>query len=222
MAAKKPTPAERAPLSKERVLQAALAFVDERGLDALSMRKLAQELGVEAMSLYNHVESKDDLVGGMLDLIGEEIEDPEPGADWRATLRKSAISAHEAFTRHPWAARIWTSTPRVTTQGVRRADAILRCLREAGFSKDLTYHAYHVLQGYPLGYTLQEVSFPYDSEQLERLAADFLRDFPADVYPYLAEHVAQHGEPGEHRHGDFEFGLDLIFEGLERLRAEPA
>jgi AcrR family transcriptional regulator len=204
-------------LTRERVLRAALTFADERGIEALSMRKLAQELGVEAMSLYNHVDNKDDIVAGILDLVANEIDLPADGADWKTAMRRRAISAHEAFSRHRWAAGIWMSR-KGGRAGMRDGDAVLQCLREAGFSKDLTYHAYHVFQGYVLGFTLQELNFPYDSEQLKQLAATFLRDFPADEYPYLAEHIEQHMEPSDDHEGEFEFGLDLILDGLERLR----
>jgi AcrR family transcriptional regulator len=211
--------ARRIPLTKDRVLRAALAFADEHGIEALSMRKLAQRLGVEAMSLYNHVENKDDIVAGILDLVAGEIESPVAGPDWKGALRHGAVSAHEAFSRHPWAARMWMSSSGASRERMEQGDATLRCLREAGFSEDLTYHAYHVLQGYALGFTLQELNFPYDREQLERMAARFLRDFPADEYPDLAEHIRQHVEPSdEHQGGAFEFGLDLILDGLERLR----
>jgi AcrR family transcriptional regulator len=199
------------------VLRAGLKFVDEHGLDALTMRKLAHKLGVEAMSLYNHVESKDDLVGGILDLVEAEIEAPGPG-EWKAELRRSVVSAHETFTRHPWAAPIWMSAPRGSGGGVDRAESMLRCMREARFPEDLTYHAFHVLNAYSLGYTLQERTLGLDRRQLERMAARFLRELPTDDYPYLAEHIRQHTEPGEHRHGNFEFGLDLVLDSLERLR----
>jgi len=219
MARKSATRSEpRIPLSKERVLRAALTLVDERGLEALSMRKLAQELGVEAMSLYNHVDNKDDIVASILELVANEIDSPSAGGDWKTAVRRSAISAHEAFSRHPWAARIWMSSPRISDDGMRHADAVLRCLRDAGFSKDLTYHAYHVLQGYALGFTLQELNFPYEREELKQLAAKFLREFPAADYPYLAEHIEQHMEPSDDHQGAFEFGLDLVLDGLERLR----
>jgi AcrR family transcriptional regulator len=211
-------PRRTRPLSKERVLRAGLRLVDEHGLEALSMRKLANKLGVEAMSLYNHVENKDDLVGGILGLVESEIEAPRVDGDWKAEVRRSVVSAHEAFSRHPWAAQIWMSSPQGADRGTQRAEAMLRSLREAGFSEGLTYHAFHVLNAYSLGYTLQESSFGFDLEQIEQLAARFLRDFPTDEYPYLAEHIRQHTEPGEHRHGNFEFGLDLLLDGLERLR----
>jgi AcrR family transcriptional regulator len=209
----------RVPLSRDRVLRAALAFADERGLEGLSMRKLAQELGVEAMSLYNHVENKDDIVSGMIGLVVGEIAVPDVEADWRSALRESAISAHEALSRHRWAASVWMSAGGTGRGRMRHAEAALRCLREAGFSEDLTYHAFHVWQGYSLGFTLQELNFPHDRESLKGMAARFLRDFPTDEYPYLAEHIAQHVEPplAEHQ-GAFEFGLDLILDSLERLR----
>jgi AcrR family transcriptional regulator len=205
-------------LTRERVVGAALRIMDAEGLDAVTMRRIGRDLGVEAMSLYNHVENKDDLVRGILDLVEGEIEGPEAGRDWKAELHRSVVSAHETFSRHPWAAQIWMSSPRGGGRGMRRAEAMLRYLREAGFPEGLTYHAFHVLNAYSLGYTLQESSFGFDIEQIERMAARFLRDFPTDEYPYLAEHIRQHTEPGEHRHGNFEFGLDLVLDGLERLR----
>jgi AcrR family transcriptional regulator len=209
----------RRPLTRERVLRAALAFADERGLEELSMRKLAQELGGEAMSLYNHVEGKDDIVSGMIGLIVGEIEAPSPDADWKTALRQSAISAHEALTRHRWAASVWMTSGGSGRDRMRHAEAALRCFREAGFPPDLTYHAYHVWQGYALGFTLQELNFPHDRESLKAMAARFLRDFPTDEYPNLAEHIEQHIDPPHAEHqGAFEFGLDLILDSLERLR----
>jgi AcrR family transcriptional regulator len=209
----------RRPLTRERVLRAALAFADERGLEELSMRKLAHDLGVEAMSLYNHVEGKDDIVSGMIGLIVGEIEAPSPDADWKTALRQSAISAHEALTRHRWAASVWMTSGGSGRDRMRHAEAALRCFREAGFPPDLTYHAYHVWQGYALGFTLQELNFPHDRESLKAMAAKFLRDFPTDEYPNLAEHIEQHIDPPHAEHqGAFEFGLDLILDSLERLR----
>jgi AcrR family transcriptional regulator len=200
------------------VLHAAIRLADESGIEALSMRKLAQELGVEAMSLYNHVANKDDILDGIIDLVASEIEPPSDGADWKTALRQSAISAHEALSRHPWVGSLWMSPRKVSPARLRQGDAILRTLREAGFSKDLTYHAFHVLQGHVSGFTLQERNFPLDKEKLEKMATRFLGEFPADEYPHLAEHVTQHLEPRDQHQGTFEFGLDLILDGLERLR----
>ena len=217
--ARKTRAGPRSPLTRERVLRAALALADERGLEKLSMRKLAQELGVEAMSLYNHVEGKDDIVGGMIGLVVDEIEAPSPGGDWKAELRKSAISAHQALSRHRWTASVWMTAGGAGSDRMRHANAALRCLREAGFSKDLTYHGYHVWQGYALGFTLQELNFPHDRESLKQMAARFLRDFPSDEFPFLAEHIEQHVDPPHAEHESaFELGLDLILDSLERLR----
>jgi AcrR family transcriptional regulator len=207
----------RVPLSRERVLRAAIALADEGGIEALSMRKLAQELGVEAMSLYNHVENKDDILGGVVDLVAGEIDLALDGGDWKAAMRRRAISAHEVLSSHPWAAGLWMSARGFGEGRMRFADAFLRGLREAGFSEDLTYHGFHVLQAHVMGYTLQERNFEFDGEELEQLAAAFLREFPADDYPDLAEHVRQHMKPREHE-GAFAFGLDLILDSLERLR----
>ena len=212
----------REPLTRERVLRAGLALADEQGIEGLSMRKLAQALGVEAMSLYNHVSNKDDLVRGMLDLVAAEMELPPEGLDWKSAMRHSAVSAHETLMRHPWAAARWMDVGEATQVRLRGGDAHLRCLRTAGFSADLTYHAFHVLQSHVLGFTLYLLSFQFDTDELETLAADFLREFPAEEYPYLAEHIRQHTEPTESRQGTFAFGLDLVLDSLERLRDETA
>jgi AcrR family transcriptional regulator len=182
------------------------------------MRKLAQELGVEAMSLYNHVASKDDIIDGIVNLVASEIDPPPDGVDWKAAMRRSAISTHEVLMRHRWAGPLWMSSRKVSPARLRYGDAILRALREGGFSKDVTYHAFHALQSHVLGFTLYLLNFRFDTADIEEMAAGFLRDFPADEYPYLAEHVQQHMEPSDERQGTFEFGLDLVLDSLERLR----
>jgi AcrR family transcriptional regulator len=199
------------------VLQAAVALADEGGIKALSMRKLAQELGVEAMSLYNHVANKDDILDGIVDVVASEIELPPDGAEWKTALRQTAISAHEVLLRHPWATSLWMRRG-VSLPRLRYGDGLLRTLREGGFSKELTYHAFHILESHVVGFTLHRQNFPYDSEQLVEMAARFVREFPADEYPDLAEHVMQHTQPSYQRQGTFDFGLDLILDGLERRR----
>ena len=210
--------ARRTPLSRDRVLQAAVVLADEGGIGALSMRKLAQELGVEAMSLYNHVANKDDILDGIIDVVASEIELPPDGADWKTALRQTAVSAHEALLRHRWAADLWMSRGGMSQPRFRYGDTLLRALREGGFSKQLTYHAFHILESHVVGFTLHRQSFTFDSKDLRELAAGFLREFPADDYPDLAEHIRQHMEPSYQRQGTFDFGLELILEGLERLR----
>jgi AcrR family transcriptional regulator len=198
------------------VLRAAIVLADRGGIEALSMRKLAQKLGVEAMSLYNHVANKDDLLDGILESVASEIDLAPDAADWKAAMRRRAISAHEVLSDHPWACSLWMSGTSSGRARLRFADAVLRGLREAGFSPDLTYHGFHVIQSYILGFTLQEQAADFDVKDLETLAARFLRDFPADDYPDLAEHIRQHIEPDDDHEGAFAFGLDLILDGLER------
>ena len=211
--------APRTPLSRERVLRAAIALADEGGIEALSMRRLGQELGVEAMSLYNHVANKDDILDGIVDLILSEIELPSGGNDWKAALRQSAISTHDALMRHPWACSLAMSPPRIVPIRIRRTEWMLERLREAGFSAELTYHAYHALDSHLWGFTLWELGHSLSADDLPGLAAAFLRQFPADEYPYLHEHVEQHVAGfGRDEKGAFEFVLDLILDGLERLR----
>ncbi len=209
----------RAPLNRERVLRTAIALADAGGIESLSMRKLGQALGVEAMSLYNHVANKDDLLDGIVDLVLSEIELSPVADDWKAAMRASAVSAHEALLRHPWACSLILSpnTMRLIPARMRYMESILRRLREAGLPAALTYHGYHAIDSHILGFTLWEVGHAIDTDQIPDVSAAFLREFPAGDYPYLAEHVEQHlSEGSQHDEGEFDFGLDLILDGLER------
>jgi AcrR family transcriptional regulator len=208
----------RTRLSRERVLRAAVTLADEGGIDALSMRRLAKELGVEAMSLYNHVANKDDILDGIVDIVMGEIELPSDDTEWKASIRQSAISAYEALVRHPWACSLMMAKARISNARMLWMDGVLRTLREAGFSADMTHHAYHALDSHITGFTLWLVSMPFDShEELVDMAQDFLPQIPADQYPYVIEHAKQHlAEPDPDEPSEFEFGLDLILDGLER------
>ena len=212
-------PEQRLPLSRERVLRAAVALADAGGIEALSMRRLGQELGVEAMSLYNHVANKDDLLDGIVELVAGEIEVPSGEADWKAALRQTAISSHEVLLRHRWACSLMMR-PRASPARMRWMEAVLRTLREAGFSADMTHHAYHALDSHITGFTLWQVSLPFESkEELVDMAEGFMRQIPADEYPYVIEHAEQHLSPASpDGRTEFEFGLELILDGLERLR----
>ncbi len=214
----------RRPLSRERVLRAAVRLADESGFESLSMRKLGQELGVQAMSLYNHVGSKEDIRDGIVDLVLQEIELPPDGVDWKTAIRQSAISAHDVLVGHPWACGLINSTKSVSVARLDWMEAILRTLREAGCSANLTHHAYHALDSHITGFTLWQVSFPFeDADDLEELAATFLRTLPVETYPYLAEHIQEHlAEPVPEEKTEFEFGLDLILDGIERIRDAAA
>jgi AcrR family transcriptional regulator len=207
-------------LTRERVLQTAIRLADESGIDSLTMRKLGQALGVEAMSLYNHVANKDDLLDGIIDLALSEIDLSPVAEDWEAAMRKNAVSAHEVLLRHPWACSLILSpTIRVIPARIRYIESVLGRLREAGFSAEVTYHGYHALDSHILGFTLWEMGHSIPAGVAEDFGATFLRDFPADEYPYLAEHVKQHfAEPSLDAEGEFEFGLDLILDGLKRMR----
>jgi AcrR family transcriptional regulator len=209
----------RPPLSRDRVLHAAINLADNGGIEALTMRKLAQELGVEAMSLYYYVANKDELLAGILDLVVSEMEPPSSGTDWAAAMRTSAMSSYRALLRHRWAVRLLMSSTRVSPARLRWMEGILRCLREGGFSANMTHHAYHALESHIMGFTLWVTSLPFKAEELADIGATFLRELPIEEYPYLAEHIEQHINPSEHEEkSEFEFGLDLILDGLERMR----
>ncbi len=209
---------KRRPLSRERILETAIAYADEHGIDALSMRKLGQELGFEAMSLYNHVAKKDDLLDGMVDAVLAEMEPPLPG-EGLAGIRRAAISAHASLQRHPWAAGLLMTPARVRPARLAFMDALLRGLREAGFSPETIYHAYHVLDAHIIGFSLWQSTHDFDlpDEVTADLQGFMDRVLPAETYPDLRAHGAQHMEPGAHQDvSAFEYGLDLILESLQR------
>ena len=209
-----------AALTRERVLRAAIRLADRHGIESLSMRKLGHELGVEAMSLYNHVRNKVDMLDGMVDVVFSEIELPAKGVDWRTAMRKRAISARQALLRHPWAIGLMESRVQPGPATLRHHDAVLRNLRSAGFSIDMAAHAYSVLDSYIYGFTLNELSLPFDnSEKVAEVAGNILRESPTGEYPYLAEMAIDRVmKPGYDYGDEFEFGLDLILDGLGRLR----
>ena len=220
MATKEPQTADpRLPLTRDRVLQAAIDLADEAGIDALSMRKLGQALGVEAMSLYNHVTNKDDILSGMVDIVESGIELPPPAADWKPALRTIAISAHDVFELHPWAAGLTLSAVGTRPARLKYMNAILGHLRRAGFSPEMTDLAYHALESHIAGFTLWAAQLQVDADELRDLAAAFIRELPVDEFPYVVEHIQQHiKERDPESVGTFAFGLDLILDGLERIR----
>ena len=208
----------RIPLSRDRILRAALDLADEGGIESLTMRKLGQALGFEAMSLYKHVSNKDDLLDGILDLVLDETELPAPGEAWDAAIRKSAVSVYEALRRHPWSCALLMSPDHVRPARLHSMDALLGALSDAGFSAETTYHAYHVLDGYILGFSFWHSSHSYTPAEMSDLLERFSRTINPDVYPHLYEHAQQHLADGPHREvSAFEFGLDLILDGLRDL-----
>jgi AcrR family transcriptional regulator len=213
----------RPPLSRDQVLRAAVGLADEVGIGALSMRKLGQVLGVEAMSLYNHVASKGDLLDGMADVVFSEIGLPAGDVGWKPAMRQRAISAREALARHCWAIGLMESRRSPGPATLRHHDAVLGCLRGAGFSLEMTAHAYSVLDSYIYGFALQEASLPFDSaEETPELAQEIAGQLPAGEYPHLTELAMGHVLQAGYRYGDeFEIGLDLILDGLERAAGPP-
>ncbi len=211
----------RVPLSRERALEVAVALADTGGIQSLTMRRLAGELGVEAMSLYHHVANKEAILDGMVDRVFSEIELPAIDADWKPAMRERASSARAALVRHPWAVGLMDSrtTPGPATLG--HHDAVIGCLRQAGFSLAMAGHAFSILDSYVYGFALQEISLPFDTaEETEAVAQDMLEQLPADGFPHLAEFTVQHVlRPGYDYGEEFEFGIDLILDGLERLVA---
>ena len=206
----------RTSMSRERVLSAAVRLADDAGIEALTMRKLAKELGVEAMTLYYYVPNKDEILKGIVDLVVSEIESPATGPDWKSALRRTAVSGHHVLLRHEWAASLMLSGG-ASEPRMRYMEGLLGCLRQAGFSAEMTHHAYHALESHIMGFTLWLIGMALEAEKLPDLAASFLRDLPRDRFPYLAEHIGTHlVPPTEYTGSEFEFGLDLILDGLER------
>ena len=212
----------RTPLSRGQVLQAAVTLADESGIGALSMRKLGQVLGVEAMSLYNHVASKGDLLDGMIDVVFSEVGLPA-GDGWKAAMRQRAISVREVLGRHRWAIGLMESRSSPGPATLRHHDAVLGCLRGAGFSVELTAHAYSLLDSYIYGFALQEASLPFGTaEETAQVAEEIAGQMPAGEYPHLAELATTHVlQPGYQYGGEFEIGLDLILDALERIAGSP-
>jgi AcrR family transcriptional regulator len=215
-------PQPRMPLSKQRVLRAAVALADQGGVDALSMRKLAQQLDVVPMALYKHVANKDELLDGMIDVVVGEIDPPPSGADWKTAIRQRVLSARSALLRHPWASRVIESRTRPTPTVVEYMDSMIGLFRAGGFSIDLTHHAMHAMGSRLLGFT-QEL-FDDTTNADPEMQADMLREL-AGRYPSITELVMAitHDEASVVGQGcddqfEFEFALDLMLDGLDRLR----
>ena len=204
----------RAPLSRERVLRAAVALADQNGIESLTMRRLGQELGVEAMSLYKHVANKDDILDGIVDLVLGDIDVPATGTPWKTAMRARAISAHQVLLAHPWAAMLVMSRFNIGPGMTRYLDATLGRLREGGFSIEGALDAWHTLDSHIYGFTLQELNLPFEVEETRNVSAAVLGQLSADTYPHVVEVITQIMQTG--REENFEFGLDLILDGLER------
>ena len=210
----------RAPLTRDRIVRAGLQLADGSGVDAVTMRRVGQELGFEAMSLYRHVTGKDDLLNGMLDVVLEEWELPSDEEPWAQAVRASALSVHAALRRHPWAAQLLMSGSHLRPARLGYMDSLLGTLRRGGFDADTTYHVYHLLDGHIFGFSLWEIAYTSAEATDEQLVAQFIATVPWDDYPHLTEHRDQHMSDGAHREvSAFEVGLDLILDGLQTSQA---
>ncbi len=213
---------ERRPLSRQRILRTAVALADRDGLESLTMRRLADELGAGAMSLYHYVPNKERLIDGMIDVVFSEIEPPSTELDWKTALRRRALSTREALNRHRWAVGLMEGRAKDGEASARLHDAVLGCLREAGFSIELTVQAYSVQDAYIYGFALQESALPFESAEESAAVAEeqgWDAEALAAEFPYLAEVVAGHvAKVGYDFTEAFEYGLELILEGLERRR----
>ena len=210
----------RAGLSTERVLREAIRLADEHGMDALSMRKLGSVLGAGAMSLYHYVANKEELLDGMVDLVFAEIEFPTREGDWRDTMRRSSVSARDVLMRHAWAITLMESRTNAGPAGLRYREAVLACLRHAGFSIEMAVHANWLLNSYVYGYVLQAVNLPFDTAAELAVMVDevYLPQLPPDQYPYLNESAAALLAGGYDPRAEFDFGPDVVLEALERRR----
>ena len=212
----------RKPLSRKRVLRAAISHADRLGLEELSMRKLAEVLRVAPMALYRHIENKEDLIDAMIDVVFSEIELPARDADWRAAMRQRAISVRDALERHRWAIGLMESRLHPGPANLRHHDAVLGNLRAAGFTIEMAAHAYSVLDSYIYGFALTKMNLPFENGRGDAsdVAESMLEPFPVEAYPNLVEFVTDHAMKPGYRYGDeFEYGLDLILDGLKKVQA---
>ena len=209
----------RTPLSKERVFLTAVQIADEGGLTAVTMRKIAKKLGVEAMSLYHHAANKDEILDGMVNVIFSEIDFASSETSWKTKMRKHAVSAREMLMRHTWALSLIDSWTRPGSTMLKHGELVIESLREAGFSIAIATHILFTLDSYIYGFVLQGQNLPFDSpEELAELATTLQR-IPDDEYPYTTEMIVDWAQdPGFSFANEFEFGLDLILDGFERIR----
>jgi AcrR family transcriptional regulator len=225
-----PRTESRVPLSKERVLLGAVRLADQRGIGALTMRNLAQELGVEAMSLYYHVANKEELMAGTVDVVVDEInlvvsqvDTSSVGTEWKRVVRQRILAARDVLLGHPWAPDVIESHASMSPSVLRYFNALSGLLRQGGLSVDLVHHALHALGSRALGFTHELFAPEPDAE--EETDPGVMMEQMADEYPYLTEIVAHASHNGENTLGwcddqeEFEFGLDLILDGLERRNA---
>jgi AcrR family transcriptional regulator len=211
----------RTPLSRDRALRGAVELADAEGIDAVTMRRLAQTLGVEAMSLYHHVANKSDILDGMVDLVFAEIDFPDEHDGWVSAMTARATSVRAALTRHRWAVGLMESRTSPGPATLRHHDAVIGCCRRSGFSVEMTAHAFSLMDSYIYGFVLQEISLPFDDgDDLGDMIDTMLPPSMVDTYPYLAELASEFVlRPGYSYSDEFTFGLRLILDTLDSLRS---
>ncbi len=216
------SPEERVPLSRDRVLLGAVAVADIGGSAALTIRSLARELGVKPMSVYHYVANKDEILDGIVDIVFSEMDLPSVDGDWRSEMRRRAISARRVLRVHPWAIPLLQSRTSPGPATLRHHNAVIGSLRAAGFSLEMTAHAYAMLDSYIFGFALSEASLPINGpETVSEVAESMMLEFLAKDYPHLLEFTNEHIlQPGYDFGSEFEFGLDLILEGLSRSMSD--
>jgi AcrR family transcriptional regulator len=214
------TETRRAPLTRDRLFGAAIAVADAGGIAALTIRSVAAELGVQPMSLYHHVANKEAIIDGIIDVVFSEIDLPPDDVDWRSALSQRAHSARAVLRRHPWATPFMESRSRPGPATLRHHDAVLGTLRRGGFPLVLAGHAYSLLDCYIYGFALEESALPFGPQNLDEAMAGFMAQFQADEYPHLVEFAMQRVlQPGYDYADEFDFGLELILDGLARQLA---
>ncbi|GGJ46691.1 TetR/AcrR family transcriptional regulator [Deinococcus roseus] len=213
----------RLPLTRERALQVAVQLADQGGLEALTMRKLAQTLGVEAMSLYHHIPGKEDILDGMVEQIFADMAWQESDPGWKGTMRNRAYRMREVLLLHPWATALMVSRSRPGAMTLRHLNDTLGCLRAGGFSVALAAHALSLLDSYIYGFVMQEVQLPFQNEaEKDQMVTGVLQHMPADVYPHFVELTLQQVvQPGYRYGSEFDYGIELLLDSLElQLQAE--
>ena len=215
-----PRTRRRLPLNRDRVLRAALALADKGGLEKLTMRSIGQKLGVEAMSLYNHVANKDDIVDGMVDLVFSEIDLPTSEADWKSAMRERAIAVRDALLRHRWAIGLMESRRNPGPATLRHHDAVIGSLRAAGFDMAMAAHIYPLLDSYIYGFAMTQMNLPFENTaEIADVAQSMLQAFPINEYANLAAFITEHAmKPGYDHANEFEWGLDVILDGLDTVQ----
>jgi AcrR family transcriptional regulator len=209
---------DRTPLSRERVLRSAVAIADAGGIAALTIRSLAEDLGVKPMSVYHHVAGKAEILDSIVDLVFAEIDLPAPGGDWEAEIRRRSHSARAVLRQHPWAIGLMESRTSPGPATLKHHDANIGTLRAAGFSVPMTAHAYALIDSYVYGFALQEAALPFEGpDTVAEVAAPMMELFTTGQYPHLVELTTEHVlQPGYDFGDEFEFGLSLILAGLAR------